>query len=96
MASASANSFRPLHRIRIRRSWAGSDWPTWIGSASTSKVVAAANEMRRCINELGFVGTFVTGSCGGLFLDDERFDPVLTAAEEVDLPIYVHPGPHRH
>jgi hypothetical protein len=26
------------------------------------------------------------GTCGGLFLDDERFDPVLAAAEEVDLP----------
>ena len=53
---------------------------------------AAADEMRRCVNELGFVGTLVMGTCGGLFLDDERFDPVLTAAEEVDLPIYIHPG----
>jgi uncharacterized protein len=54
--------------------------------------VAAADEMRRCVNELGFVGTLIMGSCGGRFLDDERFDPVLAAAEEVDLPIYVHPG----
>jgi uncharacterized protein len=53
---------------------------------------AAADEMRRCVNELGFVGTLVMGTCGGLFLDDERFEPVLRAAEEVDLPIYVHPG----
>jgi predicted TIM-barrel fold metal-dependent hydrolase len=53
---------------------------------------AAANEMRRCVEQLGFVGTLVTGTCGGLFLDDTRFDPVLAAAEEVDLPIYVHPG----
>jgi predicted TIM-barrel fold metal-dependent hydrolase len=53
---------------------------------------AAADEMRRCVEELGFVGTLVTGSCGGLFLDHERFDPVLAAAEQVDLPIYVHPG----
>ena len=53
---------------------------------------AAADEMRRCVNELGFVGTLIMGTCGGLFLDDERFDPVLAAAEEVDLPIYVHPG----
>ncbi len=53
---------------------------------------AAADEMRRCVNELGFVGTLVMGTCGGLFLDDERFEPVLAAAEEVDLPIYVHPG----
>ena len=52
---------------------------------------AAADEMRRCVNELGLVGTLIMGTCGGLFLDDERFDPVLAAAEEVDLPIYVHP-----
>ena len=53
---------------------------------------AAADELKRCVNELGFVGTLIAGSCGGLFLDDERFDPVLTAAETLDLPIYVHPG----
>jgi len=54
---------------------------------------AAADEMRRCVNELGFVGALIMGTCGGLFLDNERFDPVLAAAEEVDLPIYIHPGP---
>jgi uncharacterized protein len=53
---------------------------------------AAADEMRRCVDELGFVGALVMGTCGGLFLDHERFEPVLAAAEEVDLPIYVHPG----
>jgi predicted TIM-barrel fold metal-dependent hydrolase len=53
---------------------------------------AAADEMKRCVNELGFVGTLIAGSCGGSFLDDERFAPVLAAAELVDLPIYVHPG----
>src|SRR6201991_4776887 len=53
---------------------------------------AAAEEMRRCVNELGFVGTLIQGTCGGRFLDDRRFEPVLAAAEEVDLPIYVHPG----
>ena len=53
---------------------------------------AAADELKRCVNELGFVGTLIAGSCEGLFLDDERFDPVLAAAEMVDLPIYIHPG----
>ncbi|BBY28997.1 amidohydrolase family protein [Mycolicibacterium sediminis] len=53
---------------------------------------AAADELRRCVGDLGFVGTLVTGTCGGLFLDDARFEPVLAAAEAVDLPIYVHPG----
>lgn len=54
--------------------------------------VAAADELKRCVDELGFVGTLVSGSCGGRFLDDEQFDVVLAAAETLDLPIYVHPG----
>jgi predicted TIM-barrel fold metal-dependent hydrolase len=54
---------------------------------------AAADELKRCVNELGFVGALTMGTCGARFLDDERFTPLLAAAEEVDLPIYVHPGP---
>lgn len=53
---------------------------------------AAAAELRRCVNELGFVGALIAGTYQGAFLDDARFDPILAAAEEVDLPIYVHPG----
>jgi uncharacterized protein len=52
----------------------------------------AADELRRCVNELGFVGALIAGTYDGLFLDDARFDPILVAAEAVDLPIYVHPG----
>jgi uncharacterized protein len=56
---------------------------------------AAAEELRRCVGDLGFVGTPIAGTFDGLFLDDARFDPILAAAEAVDLPIYVHPGlPH--
>lgn len=53
---------------------------------------AAADELKRCVDELGFVGALIAGTCDGAFLDDERFEPVLTAAESADLPIYVHPG----
>ena len=53
---------------------------------------AAGEELRRCVGDLGFVGALIAGSYDGLFLDDIRFDPVLAAAEAVDLPIYVHPG----
>jgi uncharacterized protein len=52
----------------------------------------AADEFGRCVEELGFVGALVMGTCGGRFLDDKRFAPVLAAAERADLPIYVHPG----
>lgn len=53
---------------------------------------AAADELKRCVGELGFVGALISGTCGGRFLDDERYDVVLAAAETVNLPIYVHPG----
>jgi hypothetical protein len=56
---------------------------------------AAAEELRRCVGDPGFVGALIAGTFDGLFLDDARFDPILAAAEAVDLPIYVHPGlPH--
>lgn len=48
--------------------------------------------MRRCVEELGFVGALTHGSIEGAFLDDPRFEPVLATAEAVNLPIYVHPG----
>src|SRR6185503_311888 len=54
--------------------------------------VAAVTELRRCVGDLGFVGALIAGTCGGAFLDDEKFAPILTAAEQLDVPIYVHPG----
>jgi uncharacterized protein len=54
--------------------------------------LAAGDELKRCVGELGFVGALIAGSYDGLFLDDLRFDPLLAAAEAVGLPIYVHPG----
>ena len=53
---------------------------------------AAVEELRRCVGDLGFVGALIAGTYGGVFLDDPRFDPILAAAAELDLPIYVHPG----
>jgi predicted TIM-barrel fold metal-dependent hydrolase len=52
----------------------------------------AAEELRRTVRDLGFVGALVNGPTDGLFLDDPRFDPVLAEAEALDVPIYLHPG----
>lgn len=52
----------------------------------------AAAEFERCIRRLGFKGALVNGTTGGLFLDDEKFTPVLEVAQSLDVPIYVHPG----
>lgn len=53
----------------------------------------AALEFERCVGRLGFKGALVNGTCGGLFLDDLRFSPLFEAAESLDVPIYLHPGP---
>ncbi|HVY17237.1 MAG TPA: amidohydrolase family protein [Rhodopila sp.] len=57
---------------------------------------AAAEELRRTVRDLGFVGALVNGPTDGLFLDDPRFDPVLAEAEALDVPIYIHPGIPSH
>ena len=53
---------------------------------------AAAAELERCVTELGFVGTLITGRTDGEFLDAPRFDPILKSAADLDVPIYLHPA----
>lgn len=54
----------------------------------------AVEELRRCVNELGFVGAMIAGSIGGTgkFLDGPEFDPLLGEFEALDVPLYLHPG----
>ena len=35
----------------------------------------------------------IDGTTDGLFLDDPRFQPVLGAAEQLGVPLYLHPAP---
>jgi predicted TIM-barrel fold metal-dependent hydrolase len=53
---------------------------------------AAADELERTVAEFGFKGALISGTIKGAFLDDRRFAPVLSRAEQLDVPIYVHPG----
>jgi predicted TIM-barrel fold metal-dependent hydrolase len=53
----------------------------------------AANELRRAVNDLGFCGGIINGTSGGLFLDDPRFAPIFEAAQDLKVPIYLHPAP---
>ncbi len=52
---------------------------------------ASAKELERCVKELGFCGAVVNGTIDGKFLDDPQFAPILAAAEQLDVPIYIHP-----
>ena len=53
---------------------------------------AAADELERCVRSLNFVGTMINGTTDDKFLDDSIFDPILARAEQLDVPIYLHPN----
>lgn len=53
----------------------------------------AAEELARCVHQLGFKGALLDGTTDGLFLDDPRFTPVFEAAVALNVPIYLHPAP---
>ena len=55
-------------------------------------VDAACDELRRCVEELGFVGLLINGSTQGQYLDDPMVDPLWTLLENLDVPLYLHPG----
>lgn len=59
-----------------------------------SEPVLAAEELKRCVTQLGFVGAMIDSNCAGKFYDDEKYWPVFAAAEELDVPIYLHPAPN--
>lgn len=59
----------------------------------TSDPAAAADELERCITELGFKGTMLHGQgAGQVFFDDRRFWPLFERAATLDVPIYLHPA----
>jgi 2,3-dihydroxybenzoate decarboxylase len=52
---------------------------------------AAADELERTV-KLGFKGAMLHGLANSVFLDDKRFWPIYARAEQLDVPIYMHPG----
>lgn len=52
---------------------------------------AAAEELRRCVEDLALVGAQIGSNIEGAQLDDPRFAPVLEAAEALDVPLMLHP-----
>ncbi|MDB5617249.1 amidohydrolase family protein [Tardiphaga sp.] len=53
---------------------------------------AAADELERCVIELGFKGAVVNGLTNGKFLDEKQFWPIFARAQKLDVPIYLHPA----
>ena len=73
------------------------EYPTRFRAFATlpwSDPVLASQELRRTIEEYGFVGTLISGrpQTGNVFLDDKVYYPIWEVLTEFDLPIYIHPG----
>lgn len=69
-------------------------WPQQFSGFATLPMknpTAAALEFRRCIQELGFKGAPIDNNTEGQFYDNPSFRAVFQTAEELDVPIYLHP-----
>ncbi len=53
---------------------------------------AAAAELQRAVKDLGLKGALINGHTNGEYLDNEKFFPVWEKAEELGVPIYLHPA----
>ncbi len=51
----------------------------------------AAEELERTVREYGFKGALINGHCRGRYLDDKFFWPIFERAQELGVPIYLHP-----
>lgn len=52
---------------------------------------AAADELTRCVQTHKFVGALINNHLQGAYYDDTKFWPVFARAEELGVPIYIHP-----
>lgn len=62
-----------------------------LGTLPMQSVELAVEELRRCVEELGLCGVQIGSHVNQLQLDDESFDPLWAAAQELGAAIMVHP-----
>lgn len=61
----------------------------------TADPQAAADELERCVKHLGFKGAMIHSHQQGEFLDAKKYWPMWERAEQLGVPIYLHPAlPH--
>jgi predicted TIM-barrel fold metal-dependent hydrolase len=53
---------------------------------------AAGEELNRTVKELGFKGAMLSGTFNGRFFDEPEFLPIFSKAQELNVPVYMHPG----
>lgn len=57
---------------------------------------AAADELERTVTKYGFKGAMIHGLTNGEFIDLPKYWPIFERAQQLDVPIYLHPAiPHK-
>ena len=54
---------------------------------------AAADELERCVRDLGFVGALIPNHSHGHYFDTDDYRHFWQRAEALDVPVYLHPSP---
>ncbi len=96
----------PEFAIALCRAW--NDWITDFRQLDSKRMQAAAiltlhdvdltvQELRRCVTELGMVGTqLLPNPIKGREIHDPVFDPLWAEAERLNVPICFHPTPNTY
>ena len=86
-----------IQRVNDRLAHAVEANPTRLAAFAALPTIvpqAAADELERCV-AMGFKGAMLHGLTNGEFLDHEKYWPIYARAEQLDVPIYLHPSsPH--
>ncbi|HLR83707.1 MAG TPA: amidohydrolase family protein [Nocardioidaceae bacterium] len=95
-AIASARTSNDLLAERVERH---ADRYAGFAAVALQDPPSAADELRRCVRELGFVGAMVNGYTNvgddehAAYYDDPAFDVFWSTAAELEVPVYLHPRP---
>ena len=52
---------------------------------------AAADELTRCVKDLGFKGAMINGHTNGHYLDEAMYHPFWERVQDLGVPVYLHP-----
>lgn len=52
----------------------------------------AADELERCVRDLGMQGAMINGQTGGTYLDDDRYSVFWERVSDLAVPVYIHPN----
>lgn len=92
----------PDARLAIRRAQEANDGLARVVSEHPSRYAgfahlplqdaqAAADELARCVLQLGFKGAMINGHTNGRYLDEAMYDPFWERVQDLAVPIYLHP-----